>query len=185
MSSPEPAPVDIGPGHSIVGRIVRLVTVDTEHGLGTLRNVSIVVWGGETRPEYVHEWHRTLVDLSATKPGGLGVLAVVEERARMPSSEFRRAMIALQGDHATGVKAWSMALEGTGFRATAIRALVASTALILQRALVQGVSPSVEAAADWLAERLPPDEGSTAGAAEIVGAVVALRGRLDEQRGRR
>jgi hypothetical protein len=89
-------------------------------------------------------------------------------------------MLALQGDPAVGVKAWSMALEGTGFRATAIRALVASTAMILQRALLQEVRSNVAAAVEWLAKRLPPDEGSTATAAEIVEAVVELRRELDE-----
>lgn len=119
---------------------------------------------------------RNLVTAQAAKfPGGIGCLAVIPQNAVPPGDEARQALnSALHG--ATGsLRCMCWLVEGAGFQAAMVQAIVTGLRLFARRAYPTHVSTSMPEAVRWILSSL--------GDSELRGAD-AERACLDIQRSR-
>ncbi len=105
---------------------------------------------------------------AATHADGISMIVIVEENCAMPDGPTRDLMANDMKRHEAFTNHMALVYEGTGFRAAALRSIVAGLHFVSRQRVSTKVLSSVEAAADWLAG---------ASGAEIAAAVARARGR--------
>jgi len=122
---------------------------------------------------------RNLVTAQAAKfPGGIGCLAVIPQNAVPPGDEARQALnSALHG--ATGsLRCMCWLVEGAGFQAAMVQAIITGLRLFARRAYPTHVSTSMREAIGWMLSNLRED--SELRAADAAGACLEIqRNRTD------
>ena len=132
------------------------------------REYFIVVWRTQTTVPLVRAMGRNVERFAAQQDKSISMIVIVEEGCAMPDGPTRDVMATDMKRHETFTKHMALVYEGTGFRAAALRSIVAGLHFVSRQRVSTKVLSSVEAAAEWLA--------GTSGA-EIVAAVARARGR--------
>lgn len=105
------------------------------------------------------------------RPNGIGTVTIVEETAPMPPSDARAALAKALDDHSERVRVSAVAYEGTGFRAAAVRSVVAGLTMVARQPYPHKVFATVEEAMVWMAPQLPsPTSGQ-----DLIDIVATLR----------
>ena len=86
-----------------------------------------------------------------SRPGGIAVFVSIAEHAGVPSGPARTDLARLLRDHAPSIRASTVAVEGSGFRAAAIRSVLAGISLFVRPGYPHRVTDSLLASVDWLA----------------------------------
>lgn len=159
---------------------VQLLDASPDHLVGTVDQVLLIVWRVRTLVTAVDRIQMAYDELVANCPEGIGLLNIVEQTAPMPGSDARERIATFLRE-ASRVSASAVAFEGTGFRAAAVRSVVAGLALLARQAFPHKIFPTVETAAEWLvptlAERVPVDFGTSA----LIAGVHRLRAEAEER----
>ena len=151
----------------------RILENDADHVVAAWRRVAIVVWLGETRPDAIERLGRALLALQGASGHSAGLFTVVGDRARLPSGEARALS-------ATWLRKLPLAFsvvtfEGAGFRAAAVRAVVASVSLAAQLTYPRKSFPCIQDAAAWVGESTSKQGETSVPAEALVVAVHAVR----------
>jgi hypothetical protein len=120
-----------------------------------------------------------LAEVVHRNPDGAGLLCVVEETAKPPNDELRRASTQMVAAHGRRLRCVACVIEGSGFKAAVTRSVLSGMALLLgkDRAPVSFFAHS-SPAAHWMGEHLPVESVD-----DIVAGVEALRALLPGRRG--
>jgi hypothetical protein len=128
----------------------RVLWSPARHAVITTGDALVQLWERDAPASAFRAIQEHLVARAEASPGRpLWMLAVSGERSAMPDGEARR-ISATFPDHFT---AFVLVIEGTGFRASAGRAVMTSMALMARRRSTPHVVANVTEGARWLASQ--------------------------------
>lgn len=153
---------------------VQLCDASVDHAVGTVEQVLVIIWRVRTLVSAVDAISRAYDALIVDCPEGIGLLNIVEQTAPMPTSDARERIAAFLRE-STGIKASAVAFEGTGFRAAAVRSVVAGLSLLARQPFPHKIFPTLETASDWLVPELKQHVQVDYDAASFIREVQRLR----------
>jgi hypothetical protein len=155
----------------------RIVHQDGHCLIATFENVGIAIWIDDTERKSVQLLGETLRRLANDYPQGVGLVQLVAED-HPPLRSETRAELNLMLRRGTGyIRCSTVIFEGTGFRAAALRGIVAGLVMLARVPFPHQVFAKVEAAADWQLAHLRPTSPQLLDT-DLVGAITALRARV-------
>jgi N-acetylglucosamine kinase-like BadF-type ATPase len=122
----------------------------TDHLFAGWGALFMVVWRHETTLAAVAELAPLVTQFAAQHPR-FALLVIVEESASLPSSTVRERIAASLQRVAPYIGASAVVHEGSGFRAAAVRAVLAGLGLIVRPPYPHQIFARVDAAGRWLA----------------------------------
>jgi len=126
--------------------------VDDDVGVGTARDVYVVVWRKRTTVEAVARAKAVFDTFAATKGRELANIAIVEANGKMPEPAAREALAAFLASARDKTVISALVFEGRGFVAASIRGVVVGLTLIARQPYPHRVFSSVDEAASWFAD---------------------------------
>ncbi len=165
-----------------MGKLVEPIVAQAtpEHVIGSWNNVSLIIWRGMTDLDAVDLSRKVTQELGQTHSDGVGLLTIIEKAAPMPPGEAR-SQIAEFFSSATYIKASAVAFEGEGFRAGAVRSVVAGLTMLARQPFPHKIFATLKEATDWQVPELRKDTNADYTATDLWQAVTALRLRIDEE----
>jgi hypothetical protein len=131
-------------------RALTLIDCDADHAKGSAFNMLFMVWRHRTD---VRAYRRGIVcalELGRRYPEGIGICQLVDADAVAPDADARAAFVDL---YRLGVvKHLSVTYEGTGFKAAAVRAVIAGAQALGRPKYPHSVHFTLAAAARWHAK---------------------------------
>ena len=121
----------------------------TDHLFAGWGSLFMVVWRHETTLAAVADLAPLVTQFAARHPR-FALLVVVEESASLPSSTVRERIAASLQRVAPYIGASAVVHEGSGFRAAAVRAVLAGLGLIVRPPYPHQIFARVEDAGRWL-----------------------------------
>jgi hypothetical protein len=119
------------------------------------QDIFAVVDSGRARP---HEYAvlRSLITAQAEKyPNGIGCLAIIPRNATPPSDHSREALnLGLEAVRGS-LRCMCWLVEGSGFQAAMVRAVLTGLRLVAQRSYATHVSTNMDEALGWMVTHLP------------------------------
>jgi hypothetical protein len=109
-----------------------------------------VVWKRETTPEGVDALTTTYREQASRYPSGVYLLTIVERDAPMPAPPQREALAVFLRSGGGRTRMSAVVIEGTGFRAAAVRSVVTGLAMLVRLPYPHEIFGSMEQAAKWL-----------------------------------
>lgn len=152
-----------------------MTTLDRDHIVGSWRDVHFVFWHGETRMPAVHALREDLARMAASHPGGLAVFVLIAERVTLPPGDARSELARMLREHAPTIRASCVAVEGSGFRAAAIRSVLAGISFVVRPGYPHRVTDSISAGVDWVASTCGHELPQTFSAPELRHALTQVR----------
>ncbi len=137
----------------------------------SFRETFLVVWRTATTVALVRAMGRHVERFAAAHPSGISMVVVVEEGCEMPDGPTREVMAGDMKRHESFTRHMALVYEGSGFRAAALRSIVAGLHFVSRQKVNTKVLSSVVDAATWLASQPGPNPA----AAEIIAAVAEAR----------
>ncbi|WP_394839341.1 hypothetical protein LVJ94_20860 [Pendulispora rubella] len=129
---------------------LRLVTRAPGFATGSIGNLAISFWESQQTAEQAHHAAEVLSALGRTE-GRVLVLAVLPPTAPAPSNAVRSVISNAFTRLGSQIHAVANAVEGDGFRAATMRAVVTSMALVIRPSYPVKTVATVEDAAEFLA----------------------------------
>lgn len=168
--------------HRTVPAMVELAIsyADDACAIGTLAHVCAVIWRGECTVARHDEWVRASRDLARRLGTPIAVLAIVTEGAPAPPSAVRTVQGRFLEDLSRTALAAGVIVDGVGFRAGLVRAVVASVSALARYKCPFRVVATDAEMARWLQERSAslPSGAVRALDHELLSFLAALRARL-------
>ncbi|MFS8068285.1 MAG: hypothetical protein ACMG6S_18165 [Byssovorax sp.] len=148
--------------------------------IGTLANVCASIWRGECTVARNDEWVRASRDLGRRLGTPIAVISIVTEGAPTPPSAIRTAQGRFLEDLSRTAFAAGVIVDGVGFRAGLVRAVVASVSALARYKCPFRVVATDAEMAQWLQERSASLPSGAVGAVdhELCSLFAALRARL-------
>jgi len=117
----------------------------------------VVVDDGRARATDYASLRAVVDELGAANPRGLGCIAIIPADAKTPSEEARTAL----AWHLTRVKLRCLCwcVEGSGFQAGMVRAVLAGLCLVSRRGYPTKVVSELDLAIDWTLSRMGDQPG--------------------------
>ncbi|HEX5655622.1 MAG TPA: hypothetical protein VFX59_00435 [Polyangiales bacterium] len=109
-----------------------------------------VVWKRETTAEGVEALAHAYREQATRYPSGVYLLTIVEKDAPMPSTEQREAVAVFLRAGSGRTRMSAVVIEGTGFRAAAVRSVVTGLAMLVRLPYPHEIFGSLDQAAKWL-----------------------------------
>lgn len=106
-----------------------IVTNTHDYALALLNEIVAIIWRHETTLAGIQSSNKLVAEVARHHPKGIALLTVISEVAPMPSSEARKALADLMCTHRL-IRCSAVIMEGTGFRAAAVRSVVTGLALL-------------------------------------------------------
>jgi hypothetical protein len=131
------------------GEGLRIIGVDEDHGKATSGNMLLVVWKKLTTAQACIGVTRDLSELARRYPQGVGVLQVLEINATPPDAEAREKVLEFLHFCGGRVTHHSLVYGGSGFRAAAVRAIIAGFYLAARPRFAHKVFASLPQAVEW------------------------------------
>lgn len=149
----------------------RVIWSPKGYGVITTGDALVQLWELDAPARAFRAIQEHLAARAAQAPGRpLWMMAVSSARSAMPDAEARR-ISATFPEH---FSAFTLVLEGTGFRASAGRAVMTSMALMARRRALPHVVATVTDGARWLAA----ESRNTLDAGELIQVIESARGDL-------
>jgi hypothetical protein len=152
----------------------KIVQKDDNYVLASWQQIFAVVWRNETTLDGVRALHSECSKFATKHPRGIGLLTIVSAGAPMPASPVRQAVAAFLAQGSLYIKCSGVLMEGTGFRAAAVRSVVTGLTMLAKQAYPHRVC-SVHDAASMLAHALTAAGGRTIDPAALRVAIDELR----------
>jgi hypothetical protein len=152
----------------------KILENDVDHVLASWRHIAIAFWRRETRPDAIERLGLALRALQDATGHAPGLFMVIGESAPLPSAEARALS-------ATVLRRLPLAFsvvtfEGAGFRAAAVRAVVAGISLLAKVPYPYKSFASIEDASTWVAMRTRADGEASVPAKALMVAVHGAQG---------
>ncbi|WP_437287418.1 serine/threonine-protein kinase [Sorangium sp. So ce406] len=152
----------------------RLIARQPNYVLASWRQIFCTIWLQETAEDDVRRVSEACAEFAKQHPRGIGLLTIVEGEAPLPQAAARRALARFLAEASAFIRCSAVVLEGSGFRAAAVRSVVTGLSLVARQRFPHRVC-DIEEAGLMFAEILPAATG-------IAVSDVALRASLDELR---
>jgi hypothetical protein len=130
-------------------KLPKIVHQDDHFFAGTFQNMAIAVWEDETLPTNVRLLREMVRRLGGEHPGGIGLVQVVGAHHPHIGPDARNELGVLLKASAPYIRCSTVVFEGTGFRAAAVRGLVAGLVMLSRVPFPHQVFATLEAAVDW------------------------------------
>jgi hypothetical protein len=153
--------------------IVRVST--RNYVIATWQSVMVLIFRVETTLQAVAESQRVFDALAEEHSSGVFLLTIIEANALIPSVIARDAMAEFLRKAAGRMVLSAVVFEGTGFRATVVRSIVAGLAMLTNYPFPHKHFPRVDGAAHWFCTSSPLAHGFTG--RELTDVVKELRAR--------
>jgi hypothetical protein len=127
MTSPTANP---SPPPTSMPRDSNILHVEKDYALATFGDVFMVIWRHETSMAGAEALRRECLAFAETRPKGIALLTIIEERAPMPPSDSRACIAGFLRDASEVIRASGVVFEGSGFRAAAVRSIVISLTML-------------------------------------------------------
>ena len=144
------------------------------HVVATWKSIVAIVWRGETTLEAVATLRAACGELANAQPQGIGVLTIVGPNAPLPAHAARKAIAKVLAEGSALIKCSALVIEGSGFRASAVRSVVTGLTLLAKQPFPHQVC-TVEEAAGLFSQYLQGPSGRAL-------TQSALRSGIDELR---
>ena len=128
-----------------------IMTLDADHLAGGWRDVFALIWRGPTTLRAIESVGVDFDCFAAERTGRYAIVVIIEARAPVPDGTVRSAMASILREHERRIAASAVAMEGTGFRAAAVRSVLAGMAMLVRPCYPHRVFGTVHDSADWLA----------------------------------
>jgi hypothetical protein len=149
---------------------------DDNYVLASWQQIFAVVWRRDTTLEGAEALQRECVKFAMRHPRGIGLLTIVSDKAPMPPSPARQAVASFLAHGSTYIKCSAVLMEGTGFRAAAVRSVVTGLTMLAKQAYPHRVC-SLPDAVTMLSSTLPSASGQAVDPAALRAAIDELRQR--------
>jgi hypothetical protein len=149
------------------------VATSTGFAAGGLGPLAVSIWEGISTPEKARAAASLLARMANTEPSLL-VLAVLGPDVPPPDGEVREILTRQLRESGDRVCAMANVIEGRGFRAATVRAVLTGMSLVLRTQRPDRVCDSVEEGASFLASL---SDGRLT-ASDVIQAVTQLRERM-------
>jgi len=113
----------------IVSSTWNVVTKTHDYALATWNEIAALVWRHDTTLEGIQNSNTLVADVARQHPKGIALLTLISEVAPMPSSEARKTLAELMSSNRF-IRCSAVIMEGTGFRAAAVRSVVTGLTLL-------------------------------------------------------
>jgi hypothetical protein len=144
-----------------------LLHLQDDYAMATYRDVFVIIWRHLTTIETCRLFRRELVDFGKKRSKGIALLTIVEERAPMPPTECRQSIAETLRDASDHILASAVVFEGEGFRAAAVRSVVAGLNMLARQKFPHKVFSDISEAGSWMHATV----GTTLEQPFLVGAV--------------
>lgn len=151
-----------------------VITSVPDQSVATWGDAFIIIFHGNTTVPGVRAIDEAVTAFTRARPNGIGIVTIVEETAPMPPSDAREALVSALEAISGTVKVSAVAFEGTGFRAAAVRSVVAGLTMVARQAYPHKVFATVEEAMAWMAPQMPNPTSSR----ELSDVIRELRQRI-------
>jgi hypothetical protein len=131
-----------------------IVKEEQNYVLASWQQIFAVVWRHDTTREGAQALHRECREFATRHARGIGLLTIVSERAPMPPTSARQAVADFLAQGSAYIKCSVVVMEGTGFRAAAVRSVVTGLTLLAKQAYPHRVC-SLPDAVVLLSQTLP------------------------------
>jgi hypothetical protein len=152
------------------------VEADDNYVLASWQQIFAVVWRQDTTLEGVQALHRECRKFATKHARGIGLLTIVSAKAPMPPSPVRQAVADFLAQGSTYIKCSAVLMEGTGFRAAAVRSVVTGLTMLARQAYPHRVC-SLPDAVTLLAHTLPVASNPAVNPTALRAAIDELRQR--------
>ncbi|WP_433931410.1 serine/threonine-protein kinase [Sorangium cellulosum] len=152
----------------------RLIARHPDYVMASWRQIFCIIWRRETAEDDVRRVSEACAEFAKQHPRGIGLLTIVEDGAPLPQAPARRALARFLAEASAFIRCSAVVLEGSGFRAAAVRSVVTGLSLVARQRFPHKVC-DIEEAGLMFAEILPAATG-------IAVSDAALRASLDELR---
>jgi hypothetical protein len=154
----------------------RIVEKEEDYVVASWQQIFAVVWRHETTLKGVQTLHDECRKFATKHPQGIGLLTIVSAGAPMPTSPVRQAVADFLAQGSAYIKCSAVLMEGTGFRAAAVRSVVTGLTMLAKQAYPHRVC-SVHDAVSMLAQTLSAASGRAIDSAALRVAIDDLRQR--------
>ena len=152
----------------------RVVSKNRDYALATWNEIVAVVWRHETTVEAVRQLDAAVAELARSHPKGIGMLTIVAEGAPLPPSPARKAIAELLTARTAFIRCSVVIMEGTGFRAAAVRSVVTSLTMLSKHDFPHEIC-DVEGAVRMYTDVLPRATGRALDPNTVRAAINLLR----------
>lgn len=137
-------------GQAVFAETMRMVTVVDGLATAEVDNTSVLLWRGPVNAERFSLQRASIERVVRAHPGQAAVLCIIEPGSPPPSQELREAASAMLTQLAPKLRCVAYVIEGSGFRAAAVRGVLCGIELIRRNSYTARYFASVEQATTWL-----------------------------------
>jgi hypothetical protein len=152
----------------------QILAKNQDYLLASWGDIFAVVWFGDTTVEGVLHVHAAFTDFAVSNAGGKVLLTIVSRSASSPSSAARHELATFLTKAAVYLRCSAVIMEGTGFRAAAVRSVVTALNMLAKYPYPHRVC-DLEDAIGMFAQELPRATGRPVSQSVLRVAVHALR----------
>lgn len=153
-----------------------IVERDHNYILASWQQIFAVVWRSDTTLDGARALQRECSKFATWHPRGIGLLTIVSEKAPMPASPVRQAVASFLTQGSSYIKCSAVLMEGTGFRAAAVRSVVTGLTMLAKQTYPHRVC-SVPDAVSLLSHELHVASGQAVNPTALRAAIDELRQR--------
>jgi hypothetical protein len=154
-----------------------IVEKEDDYVLASWQQIFAVVWRRETTLQGARALLRECNQFATRHPQGIGLLTIVSEKAPMPASPVRKEVADFLTQGSAYIKCSVVLMEGTGFRAAAVRSVVTGLTLLAKQTYPHRVC-SLPDAVMLLSRTLPTASGVAVNPKALRAAIDELRERV-------
>ncbi|WP_437521435.1 serine/threonine-protein kinase [Sorangium sp. So ce726] len=156
----------------------QLIVKQPDYVLASWRQIFCIIWRQETTDDGVRRIGDSCTEFAKQHPRGIGLLTIIESRASLPPGHVRDALSAFLADASAFTRCSAVVVEGTGFRAAAVRSVVTGLSLVARQRYPHKVCDLREAEL-MFAEILPTATGIDVSDDMFTASLDGLRHALD------
>jgi hypothetical protein len=151
--------------------VTNLTGFSTELRVVSWRNLFVIVDNGHAHADDYKVLAREVKALGDKNPDGLGLLTVLPPLTTPPTEDVRKAISAGYINVAKHLRCVSWLVEGTAFRAAAVRAALGGLLLLMRPPFPTRVASSFEDAIPWLLTRMQTRPGQASDPETVIAMV--------------
>ena len=156
-----------------------IVHVEKDYALASFGDVFIVIWRHETTISGAEAVRSGCFEFAKTRPQGIVLLTIIEERAPMPPADPRSHLATFMRDASDIIKASGVVFEGSGFRAAAVRSVVISLTMLAGQKYPHKVFANLVETAVFLEREVGTVLATPFTAQSLENGVTAIRREID------
>jgi len=153
-----------------------VVTQNHDYALASWNEIVALVWRHDTTLEGIQNSNTLVAEVAHLHPKGIALLTLISAVAPMPSSEARKALADLMSSNRY-IRCSAVIMEGTGFRAAAVRSVVTGLTLLSRHEYPHRIC-DVEGAVKMYMDTMPRVTGRAWDPDAVRAAINGLRRQL-------